>query len=63
MKLELDENAYWACFWVIVCSAVVLIAAILSSDYTERTKAAFAAGYTEATLPGHNGAAWTKPKP
>jgi roadblock/LC7 domain-containing protein len=60
MKIEMDDNTRAACIVASICAAVLLLALILSTDYTERSKAAFAAGYEEGTVPGFSQSVWVK---
>lgn len=61
ISFQICDNTFCSLIWGSAFAAVVALAGVLSHYHTERTKAAFAGGYVETSLPGTNGSYWTKP--
>lgn len=62
-ELNMDqENKYYLILAVIAGLTIIVVVGLCSHHYTERTKAAFAAGYEESTLPGSSNISWVKIK-
>lgn len=62
-SIQTDENTVWAVLFLAITFMVVAIVCVSSHYYTERMKAAFAAGYEETVLPGSAQAHWVKKTP
>lgn len=58
MKIEICDNTYWLTLWSVIAISFFGLMFGLSFHYTERVKAAFAAGYQEST--GRTGGYWIK---
>ena len=60
--IRIEICSYTSNVLLLCIAGLTLVACtwILSRDYTERTCAALAAGYEEATLPGRMDFAWVK---
>ena len=60
MKIELNENAFWAILWPSIGLFIVAIVWVASHYYTERVQSAFEINYEEATVQGLASPVWSK---
>lgn len=62
MKIEICSETSSVAIVAVITVAITIVLCTLTTSYNERTKAAFASGYEEATLPGTSATAWVKAK-
>jgi len=63
MKIEINDNACWATFWICIMAIIMTLILALTAGYNQRTLAAFENSYEEAILPGSYNSHWVKTQP
>lgn len=61
MRIEIDDNAFWATIWLIVAVSVVLIVTITTHMCSETTRLAIKSGLVEKQGYGSAQVLWSKP--
>ena len=61
MKIELNDNALYAIFWALLFATATIVLTVAITRSFDTDNKAIAAGYSQASLPGHEGVEWIKP--
>ena len=60
MEIEINDNAFWATFWICIAAMIMTLIITLTVGYNKRTLAAFESGYEESILTGSSQPHWVK---